>query len=122
MSLNITLRGITQAPVFDEHCQRVLARIESFLDKHARHPYTVELIVTAHPNHGHHEAEVRINAPALRVIISQAGHDAYVVVSEAAERAYHELLKQKERLVDEVKHKEKPTQVLAETPEIEEEA
>lgn len=127
MNKHITFRGMEHSEALVNHANKHLEKIEKFLLEHDRTPISIEVILEAHPNHGHNRAEIRIKAPKFHVIAHRDGNDLYLLLNQITDIAFKQLTRDKQELVDrthqgrkkELRH-EFTRQELEEDDEIEE--
>lgn len=109
----ISFRGTPPLADVEEHVERSLGRIVSFLDKE-RAPYTLDFVLEKHPTHGHDavnfHAQVTYNeaAGSHTFEVHREGNILMKIADEAIDAMYRQILEKKRQLVDERNHPSKP--------------
>ena len=99
MNKQFTFRGMDHSNTIQEYADEQLQKIEKFLSNE-KEPIYIHVIVTAHPNHAHHEAEINVTSPLLNCSIKREAPDLYRAISETFDIAYDKLTEDKRKLVD----------------------
>ncbi|MEX0671892.1 MAG: ribosome-associated translation inhibitor RaiA [Candidatus Babeliales bacterium] len=107
MKKQITFRDIAHTEGLENHVEQRLTRIETFL-KHEQDPVTIDFILEPHRTHAHHSAELLITSPQYHVVVRHEGPDMYHVIDHVMHVGYDQLLKEKQRRIDDRKKGETP--------------
>jgi ribosomal subunit interface protein len=99
MEKSITFANMEPTTLLEAHVNEQLIKIERFLERE-RPPVFLEVILKAHRTHAHHEVSVRLQAPEYHLRAHAEGADMYKVISEAIDKLYAELRREKEKWVD----------------------
>jgi ribosomal subunit interface protein len=99
MNKKITFRDMESTVLLEEHVHEQLAKVERFLLSE-RSPINIEVLLTAHKQHAHHEVEVRLHCPDYHFRAHAEGNDMYMVINEAIDRLYTELRRAKKKWID----------------------
>ena len=102
MNKNITFRDIEHTEGLENHVQQKLNRIENFLKKE-QDPVTIDFILEPHRTHAHHIAELLIKSPHYNVVVKHEGPDMYHVIDHVLHVGFEQLLKEKQRRIDDRK-------------------
>jgi len=99
MNKRITFRGMDHSPVIEEFSQRHLERIVHLLTSE-RTPQHLELTLTAHPVHAHHEIEILVKTPHYDLVARREGVDMYQEIEKTVDVMIKEIKKAKEKYLD----------------------
>jgi ribosomal subunit interface protein len=102
MNKNITFRDIEHTDGLENHVQQKLERIEKFL-KNEQDPVVIDFVLEPHRTHSHHIVELLIKSPHYHVTVKEEGPDMYQVIDHVIHVGYEQLLKEKQRRIDDRK-------------------
>jgi ribosomal subunit interface protein len=105
MSKRIYFKDTQHSSLAENYANEKLVKIEKFL-AHESTPITIDLTFYPSKVHEHHRVELLIKTPHYNVVSAyeHEGTEFYEVIDRVIETAYRELLKQKERRIDERKN------------------
>jgi len=104
MNVKITVRGIHERDAQKSESIRnyvsdSLAKLQDLILKEQQ-PVSIEVLVTVVDPHPSHEVEIHIRGPRYNVIVQRKGAELYKVIDDVADIAFHEVVKHKEKFVD----------------------
>jgi len=104
MQIKITFKSTDHSDAIEQHVRAEIAKFES-LFKRDGGPISVEVIVQAHHEKHYATAEFLIHSSDYRAVAHAQGPDMYVIIHEAARKAFQEIIKQKGKLSDKQDHR-----------------
>ena len=102
MNKEVTFRDIEHTAGLEDHVNQKLERIEKFIENEPD-PVVLHFILEPHRTHAHHKAELIIKSPNYHVIAHHEGPDMYHVIDHVMHVGYEQLLKEKQRRIDDRK-------------------
>jgi ribosomal subunit interface protein len=103
MNKKITFHNMPHSPTLEEFSNKHMEKVERFL-QHEQEPIHIELILDAERTHHHHRVEILVKSPHYDLVAHAEGPEMYDLITQVTHTMHQELLKKKERLVDEKKH------------------
>lgn len=106
MNKKITFRHMDSDQVIEDYANKHLEKIEKFL-AHEPSPVDIDLTFLPSKTREHHNVELRVYNPPHYDLIAEVEHngtDFYVAINEVIEKMYHQLLKAKQRRIDDRNH------------------
>lgn len=105
MNIRIAFRnGARHTEELDAHINQQASKIAAFLKQH-REPVTFDVVIEEYPTHAHNRVSMHIVTPEFETNAHREGKNVYALVDEVMDITYSELCKQKEKLVDNRKHR-----------------
>lgn len=98
MNIQISYRGLERTEPVDAHIRKQLQKVVDFL-AHDREPIRLNVFVTGHPNHAHHEVHIHGTSALYRVDVKREGPKLYPVIDEVIDCVYEQLRTEKARAV-----------------------
>lgn len=104
MNKKITFRGMDHSQIMEDHANQQLAKVEEFLS-HEQGPIVIELVFIPSKVHEHHKVEMLVKTPNYDEFVSyeKEGMPFYETLDHVIDVMYRNLLKAKERMIDERK-------------------
>lgn len=103
MQKKITFRGRKHSEVLDKEINKLLEKIERFLEYEPT-PKSIEVVVEFHDVHQHHIVSAHVKSKNYNTYAKNEGSDAHEQINEVLDRIYRQLRTEKEKLVDLHKH------------------
>lgn len=100
MNIQITFSGMDHSAGLEGHALAQLAKVERLLEHTEKTPITIHMIITSGFTHAHHKVELLVKSPDYNLVAHEENTDAYEAINHVVTKAYSELTKTKERLVD----------------------
>lgn len=102
MQKRIAFRGMEHSPVLEEFAQQHLEKIEKLLESE-RTPITIDLVLTAFPDHAHHHVELHVVTSHFDLVAHHEGAEMYQEVDRVVDKMVQEIRKAKEKFNEESK-------------------
>lgn len=104
MSKRVVFRHMDHSQEIENFANQKMAKIDDFLT-HEKTPITINLIMEPSKVHAHPRIEFRVTSPDFQVVVTheRQGEDFYEVLNYVIDTAYRELIKQKQRRVDDLR-------------------
>lgn len=106
MNKRITFRGMDHSEAMENYVNEQLHKIEAFLENE-RDPRSLDIVLASGKIHAHHLVEFRLKTPHYDLVASHEGPHMYQEIDHVIDTMYHEILKAKERRIDDEKKKNK---------------
>ena len=104
MHKKITFRHMDHSKIMEEYANKQLAKVENFLENE-NSPVYIDLILEPSKVHEHHRVELRVKSPRYDLIANyeHQGMDFYQTLDHVIDVMYRQLLKQKQKAIDDRK-------------------
>jgi ribosome-associated translation inhibitor RaiA len=98
MPTRITFKDTQHSESMEQSANKLLEKIETFLDKEDRSPIYIDLILEPSHVHAHHHVELRVKSPNYNRYSSYEGKEFFPTLERVVDVMYRELLEDKKRL------------------------
>lgn len=106
MHKRITFRGMDHSEAIENYIDEALHKIITFLENE-RDPRAIDIVLAAGKIHAHNLVEFRLKTAHYDLFASHEGPKMYQEIDHVIDTMYHEILKAKERRIDQEKKKKK---------------
>ena len=107
MKLEMIFRGTEPSAAVENYVIKYVEKFKKYMHKEDPESAFVHVVLEGHHNHHIMSVEVRIKSQHFDIVMKKDGQDMYTLIDATMKAVENEPRKEKERFVDEIKHRKK---------------
>jgi len=107
MQLEMIFRGTEPSVAVEKYVIKYVEKFKKYMHKEDTSSVFMHVVLEAHHNHHMMSVEVRVKSQHFDITMKKEGKDMYPLIDATMKAFENELRKEKERFVDDVKHRKK---------------